>query len=176
METRFALMPMVVGFADLSSFFKAASGRDALDVAGALQRHYERLGEIVGAHGGRVVKCIGDAVLFCFPEGGARAAVAAAREMAEAAESGVAVELGSDEMRLGVGLAAGKVAVGDLGPPGAQLRDVIGDPVNAAALACHGGGICVTGEVRRALGEDVDAEPAEPIRRAGREIAVYRVG
>ena len=174
-QPQFHRASVVVGFADLSRFFAAATGRDPLEVAEVLQRHYERMGEIIVARGGRVIKCIGDALLFSFPQGCERAAVLAVREMVQAAEEGIAREWACAGMRLGAGLAAGEVAAGEMGPAEERRYDLLGDPVNAAALACHGGGICVTEEVRRALGDDIAAEPAEPIRRAGREIAIWRL-
>lgn len=57
---------MVVGFGDLTHFLAAASAMDDLEVAEALQAHYDPLGAVVAQHGGRVDKCIGDALLFCF--------------------------------------------------------------------------------------------------------------
>lgn len=163
--------PMVVGFADLTRFLAAASAMEDLEMAEALQAHYDRLGEILARHSGRVVKCIGDALLFCFPAGAEADAVAAAREMVAAAET-TAREMRCPDMRLAVGIAAGDVVAGDLGPAGARRFDLLGDPVNTAALICAPG-ICVSRSVRDALGED--AEALEPIRRAGREFEVYRV-
>jgi len=175
MSEAFARENLVVGFADLTRFLAEASSHDDLEVAAALQLHYERMDRIVSGHGGRLIKLIGDAVLFCFPGGSEEAAVACAREMAAAAETGIARELGSGAMRMGVGLSCGQVVAGQFGCEGRKAFDVIGDAVNVAALACHGEGVKISEALGAALGDRVAVEPLEPIRRAGREIPVYRV-
>ncbi len=172
-EPPFTRTRMVVGFADLTGFAAGCRERDNLAVAAALQRHYERVAALVSGGGGRVVKFIGDAVLFCFPEGQETAALACARRMVADVPQGIACDLGCAEMRLGVSLHAGEVAAGEFGPAGRTAFDIIGDAVNIAALVRRGPGIAVTEAVRAALGPGVAAQSAEPLRRAGYEVAVF---
>jgi diguanylate cyclase (GGDEF)-like protein len=171
----FAREKRVIGFGDLSHFFVGASQRDNLAVAAALQEFYEQMDQRVEGHGGRVVKFIGDALLFCFPAGCERDAVACSREMVEAVRSGLAEEWGLSQMVLGIGLNSGEVVAGEFGPAGRRTFDVFGDSVNVASLIGRGEGIKITEAVRRALGENVQVEAVEPLRRGEREIALYRV-
>lgn len=86
---------------------------------------------LVGEHGGDVDKMIGDALLAHFAGGdGPARAVSAARAILIACED---AEL---PRRLGIGVFAGEVVAGAIGP--AERRDytVVGDSVNVAARLC----------------------------------------
>lgn len=106
---------------DLVSSTKLRSdlGEEAADL---LHRAHARLlREVAEAHGGWVVKCLGDGVLARF--GGAAGALAAAVAMQRAVEEQTPVVLR-------IGVSAGDVAVEDDG-------DLLGTPVIEAARLCQ---------------------------------------
>lgn len=108
---------MAVGFVDLVDFTRSTRTWDASQLARILE-HFERdLSLRVGAVGGRVVKTLGDGVLFVTDD--ARSAVRVALDTVEAHE--VHDELPS--VRAGVAL----------GPLLVRLGDVFGQPVNIAS-------------------------------------------
>ncbi|WP_426562478.1 adenylate/guanylate cyclase domain-containing protein [Angustibacter sp. McL0619] len=106
-----------VGFADLVSFTRVVRRLTERELAAMVQRFEAVASDVVTAHGGRVVKTVGDEVLFV-ARPGARAAHIAL---------GVADEIGLDDLLpdVRVGLATGPV-VGRLG-------DVFGTTVNRAS-------------------------------------------
>ncbi|MBI3946910.1 MAG: adenylate/guanylate cyclase domain-containing protein [Armatimonadetes bacterium] len=194
----FTLEVRIVGFADLAGFQVAAERLDLMALAAALQGYYEAVDRIVSDHGGRVVKFIGDAVLFCFPAGAdvganqrvrpaidqcirpaidqrVRPALACARELARAAAARAAADFGGAPLALSVGLEMGDVVSGEFGAPGRRTFDLFGRTVNTAAILCRGQGIIVGEAFRAALGDAVAIEPLPPIRRPNREIPAYRV-
>ncbi len=108
---------VTIGFADLVAF-TALSNRLDKDRIGDLVEVFEsRCADVVAAHGGRVVKSIGDSVLFLHDD--PREALAIA---------GGIIQLVGRDKRLPdvrVGLATGSVVT--------RLGDVFGPPVNLAA-------------------------------------------
>lgn len=107
---------VAVGFADLVGFTEASRGMTPEDL-GALVEGFEQLAaQLVAEARGRVVKTLGDEVLFT--AGDVRAAVSLALSLAEAAHS----DLGRD---VRVGLAYGPVV--------ARHGDVFGPTVNIAS-------------------------------------------
>jgi adenylate cyclase len=108
---------VTVGFADLVKFSELANELDA-DRLGELVEIFEaRSGDVVAAHDGRMIKTIGDAVLY----------------LAESADAAMDIAFGlidviGDDSRLPdvrIGLSTGLVAT--------RLGDVFGPPVNLAA-------------------------------------------
>ncbi|MGH8963171.1 MAG: adenylate/guanylate cyclase domain-containing protein [Jatrophihabitantaceae bacterium] len=111
------LVPMCVGFADISGF-TSLTRRSTEAELGELLETFEALStEVVGAHGGRIVKTIGDEVLFVAdaPAHGAEIAL----ELFERVRDHAALP------PLRIGLAAGPVVV--------RLGDVYGSTVNIAS-------------------------------------------
>jgi adenylate cyclase len=108
---------LVVGFADLVEYTRTSRALTPAELTDAIGRFESRVGEIVPRHGGRVVKLIGDEIMFVLPD--AASAMALALELAR--------ELAHDpelpEVR--IGLAAGPVV--------SHAGDYYGDVVNLAA-------------------------------------------
>ena len=106
-----------VGFADLVSYTRLVQRLTERELAVLVQRFEALASDVITSHGGRVVKTVGDEVLFVVGPGAAAAAIAL--EIADV--------LGSDEMLpdVRVGMATGPV-VGRLG-------DVFGVTVNRAS-------------------------------------------
>lgn len=106
-----------VGFADLVSFTRVVRRLTERELAALVQRFEAVASDVVTSHGGRVVKTVGDEMLFVCAPG-----VAAAQIALDVAE-----EIGRDELlpEVRVGMSTGPV-VGRLG-------DVFGTTVNRAS-------------------------------------------
>jgi len=106
-----------VGFADLVSFTRLVRGLSERDLARVVQRFEALASDIVTAHGGRVIKTVGDEVLFVAR--GAAPAAAIALDLVEA--------MAHDDVLpdVRVGLASGRVV--------SRLGDVFGTTVNRAS-------------------------------------------
>ena len=131
---------MAVLFADLRGFTHFSEGRLPYDTVFVLNRYFAMMGEEIERAGGRVDKFIGDGIMALFglntgPEPAARAALAAARRMAEALgrlNLELAAEL-DEPLRMGIGLHLGHAIVGEMGHGRAVSLTAIGDTVNVAS-------------------------------------------
>jgi adenylate cyclase len=127
-----------VGFADLVSFTRVVRRLSERELAALVQRFEAVASDVITAHGGRVVKTVGDEVLFVARPGGSAAQIAL----------DVADEIGRDDLlpEVRVGMATGPV-VGRLG-------DVFGTTVNRASRltsVAPGGGVLVDDALASAL-------------------------
>ncbi|MGN6634622.1 MAG: adenylate/guanylate cyclase domain-containing protein [Oryzihumus sp.] len=106
-----------VGFADLVSFTRLVRRLSERELAQVVQRFEELASDIVTAHGGRVIKTVGDEVLFVTVTPAAAAAIAL--DLVEA--------MAEDEVLpdVRVGMATGRVVP--------RLGDVFGTTVNRAS-------------------------------------------
>jgi adenylate cyclase len=140
---------LVVMFTDLEGFTRYTS-RQGDEAAGALlTEHHRVVGPIIRSRGGRIVKRLGDGLLLTFFE--PEAAVLAGLELIAAEPA---------PLRLRAGLHVGEVLV--------VPDDVIGHVVNVAARVtelARGGQVMVTGEVRDAIGHDLDRVTFSRLRR-----------
>ncbi len=115
---------LAIGFADLTASTAFASRVDFSDLADALEAFEQLAADVVYRHGGRLVKLIGDEVMFSAPN--ALAACAIACDLVDA----VAARPALPSIR--VGLALGDVLV--------RSGDCFGPTVNLAArLVTHAG-------------------------------------
>ncbi len=89
-----------IGFADLVSFSPWSAGSTERELAAVVQRFEVLASDIVAAHGGRIIKTVGDEVLFA----------AAAAPAAAAIALDIAAAMAEDELLpdVRVGLAAGR--------------------------------------------------------------------
>jgi adenylate cyclase len=133
--------PMAVGFADMSGFTTRTRHATEAELRELLEAFESTTTEIVGAHSGRIVKTIGDEVLFVAdgPTEGAEIAL----DLLAAAEA--------DERLppLRVGIAAGPVV--------SRLGDVYGSTVNIASRLtslCRPGWVLVDRQMAQALRGD----------------------
>lgn len=108
---------LVIGFADLVDYTHAARGFTPAELAEAIGRFEDRMATIVADHGGRVVKLIGDEVMFTVEDPGQAARLA----LELIAQSGGDPRLPA----VRIGLAAGPVV--------SHHGDYYGDVVNLAA-------------------------------------------
>jgi len=115
-----ALPHLAVGFVDIVDYTRSSRDWDAAQLERTLETFERDVSLRVGAVGGRVVKTLGDGVLFSTDS--AAAAVAVALDTVEAH----AQDRSLPSVRAGV--AKGPVLV--------RLGDVYGDPVNLASRLC----------------------------------------
>lgn len=107
-----------VGFADMVSFTRIVAGMDYTELAGFVQRFENAARDVITAEGGRVVKTIGDAVLFVADDARSGARIA----------TGLAAEGALDStapVRVRVSVVWGRLL--------SRFGDVFGPPVNLAA-------------------------------------------
>jgi adenylate cyclase len=131
---------VAVLFADLRAFTRMAEGRLPYDVVFVLNQYFEAMGRAIEEQGGRVDKFIGDGIMALFgvdrePAAACRDALAATRAMALALEhlnQHLAHDL-REPLRIGIGLHAGPVILGEMGYRRATLLTAVGDTVNVAA-------------------------------------------
>jgi adenylate cyclase len=153
------LVHLAVGFADVVSFTRLSRSLDADALAAFVERFESAATEIVADLGGRVVKTLGDEVLFV------------ATDPAAAAEIGLRVAERFNEdpefPKVRVGLAYGEVIQ--------RLGDVFGTPVNLAArltATAHPGTVLIDGEMASALPGggryDISSLRPRPLQGLGR--------
>jgi adenylate cyclase len=115
---------LVLFTADLAGYARATAHMEALEVAAFLDGWYRSIDAILGKHGGRLVKYMGDGCLATFPADACAAAVDAAAELQaldHRATAGLKVEVGV-KIHLGV------VAEGEVGAD--RRYDIFGSAVN----------------------------------------------
>jgi adenylate cyclase len=130
-----------VGFADLVNFVALSQEVDDATLAIVVDRFESIAYDIVGRHHGRVVKMIGDEVMF------------------EVADPVAAIEIGlglADAFHRDDMMSDVRVGIA-LGPALARVVDLFGPTVNLASRLvgiAYAGGVVVSDEVRRALDGD----------------------
>ena len=148
----------VVMFADVHDYSKIsrALGVEAFDF---LQEMYQKLGDIIIAHGGTIVKYLGDALLCVFPADTENKAVDCALKLRPAFAQIVSLGGLAAETELEIGIASGQVAAGTFGHPSLLQWDVLGEEVNRAATIGHHRGIAITERVHERVKSN------HPVRR-----------
>jgi adenylate cyclase len=138
---------MAVGFADLVSFTRRSSELDERGLAALVEGFEARASDTVAAHGARLVKTLGDEVLFTAADPAAAAAIACDL-------------LDADDLRIGLAY----------GPVLPMLGDVYGTTVNLAArlTAIARPGTIVADP---SLAEGLDGDPEFELRRIRRRAA-----
>jgi class 3 adenylate cyclase len=115
-QTNAASFVLGVGFADLSGYTEASLLLDLQDLAGVIAAYEVRATDAIAEHGGRLVKFVGDAVLFVCDD--PDALVSIAHQLVTATATG-------DPLQARAGLARGPVLARD--------GDYFGPAVNLAA-------------------------------------------
>jgi len=131
---------VAVLFADMRGFTRLAESRLPFDVVFVLNRYREEMTHAIERAGGVVNEFVGDGIMALFGlDGdvatGCRQALAAARAMGERLDSlnrSLADELG-EPLRIGVGIHAGPVILGEMGHGSLKGITVVGDVVNTAS-------------------------------------------
>lgn len=125
-------------FADLEGFTALAERLPPQAVVALLNEYYAAMAKVLDRHEGRLDQVMGDGMLVVWeappPEGPRKAARAALSMQAELAKLQARwLSEGKLPLKARMGLASGRVVVGMIGPPGRQVRTVVGDAVNTAA-------------------------------------------
>ncbi len=129
-----------------------------------VQRYYESMGAAIVAHGGKILKYMGDAMLAVFPAGGEAEAVRAALLMRRGFPGIVPAVSPPIQTELEVSVGSGPVATGIFGHESLRREDVFGETVNEAAVLMHARGIAVTRSVRDAVGHLFELEALPPVK------------
>ena len=141
--------------------FNFASRHLPLETVGEfIQGLYERIGDVLLAHGGRLVKYMGDGGLVAFTAAHEEIAVRAMwtlretyREYADAAATDL------HATALAAGIATGEVLAGQIGHPQMLSFDVLGKPVTVAEALVRCGGIAVDEATFEAVQGRISALP-----------------
>jgi len=131
---------IAVLFADLRGFTRIAEKKLPYDVVFILNRYFEAVGSAVAEAGGLANQYTGDGVMALFgietePGPACRQALMAAAAMITRVEElgrGLGQELGSP-LRIGIGIHAGPVVVGEMGYGETRYLTAVGDTVNTAS-------------------------------------------
>ncbi|MEN2980229.1 adenylate/guanylate cyclase domain-containing protein [Tistrella bauzanensis] len=136
-------MNAAIWFSDLRGFTAMSERLPPEVLIATLNEHFEVMAAAITAHGGQVMKLIGDGVLAVFPthlhDGACPFAGCAALDAARDAERGMAAlnarraERGDEALSYGLGLHAGEVLYGNIGAPDRLDFTVIGQAVNQAS-------------------------------------------
>ncbi|MBO1903392.1 adenylate/guanylate cyclase domain-containing protein [Microvirga sp. 3-52] len=136
------LIEAAIWFTDLRGFTRLSEHSPIPEVLADLNSWFGIIGDVVEAHGGEVLKFIGDSVLAIFPTSSAqngmsacRSALAAAQEfgLRTDAENDLRSSIGRTPLMHSLSLHFGEVAYGNVGAPHRLDFTVIGPAVNRAS-------------------------------------------
>ena len=119
---------LILAAIHVPSYTRVCAARGDAQTFDVLQGYYVIVSNITGGAGGRVVKFMGDGALLTFPVDSAPEAVAALRRLQK--EASAVWRRFDEDSHVQVKIGVGSVICGDLGPPGDQRFDVVGDAVN----------------------------------------------
>jgi class 3 adenylate cyclase len=148
-DSRLEERTLVLVLIDLAGFTRAVAGLSAVEIAELLDRFYALSGEIVGEHGGRVVKFSGDNCLAAFEPDHVVDALACVQALRTAV-----VSMGQDvgvDLDTGANVHLAKVVIGAFGAPYASGDDVMGAGVIHVFRMGAGPGVRISEPVYRKL-------------------------
>jgi adenylate cyclase len=156
---------LTVGFADLVGYTRSARSLSAAELAEAIDRFEALVGEVVSAHGGRVVKLIGDEAMFAVDD--------PLKGCELASELVRMIGLDGQLSAVRIGISAGPVV--------AVRGDYYGDVVNLAARlvkVAAPGEILVSQELADAVSPQIEFERVEvpPLKGYDRQVTPFRIG
>lgn len=166
---------VTVLFSDIRGFTSLTERLDADEIVGILNVYLNLQSEIIYQHQGIVDKFVGDEIMAIFTGDGAqRSAGRAALEIQSLVESlnEARSRVGKQQIKVGIGLNAGEVVMGNMGSERRMDFTAIGDPVNAAARLCGAappGQVVISKSVRESLGADAAVEELEPLALKGKK-------
>ncbi|MFZ5449386.1 MAG: adenylate/guanylate cyclase domain-containing protein [Thermodesulfobacteriota bacterium] len=130
---------ILILFSDIQGFTPFAESLLPYDVIHALNLYFQKVGDVIGSHGGVINNYMGDGFMALFeaddPAEGALRAVKAGLEMFDAVGKlkPYFEEIYNNSFQIRIGLHFGQVVAGKLGSPGNKKMTVIGDSVNLAS-------------------------------------------
>ena len=164
------LVTVTVMFTDIRSFTTITETRSPAEIIEMLNDYYALMFEAIAGHGGTVNQIIGDGLMAIFGapvfyEDHRQRAVQSALEMMEllAVFNQNQAAVGTPQIRIGVGIATGKVVAGFTGTQHRATYTCIGDTVNLAArIETHtkvvGRSILIDQYTREGLSDDIAVE------------------
>ena len=131
---------VAVLFLDLRGFTKLSENRLPFDIVFLLNQFFATVGEAIRSHDGWIDKYMGDGLMAVFGrdagiENGCRQALLAARDIdltLDIVNQRLATEI-SEGLRIGIGIHAGPVVIGQIGDSHSAALTVIGQTVNEAS-------------------------------------------
>ena len=179
-----------VMFSDIRGFTSLVESQPPEDVIELLNTYYTLMFEAITGHGGVVNQMVGDGLMAIF---GAplpladhhAAAVFAAQEMIELVEmfSQQQLAAGKPQIRIGIGIASGRMVAGYTGTQHRATYTCVGDTVNLAArLEAHTKvaqrSILIDEATRAGIGERIVVDSLGPVPFKGKSapVEVYAVG
>ncbi len=168
-------------FCDVVGSTSIAETMDPEDWSDIVASAIETMGNLVGRYGGTVAEFAGDGILALFG-----APVAHEDDPYRAARAGMDIAAaipaldGRDQLQVRVGIHTGLVVVGDLATGERSTYSALGDTLNVAARlqsVADPSTVVVSGDTRRLLGSDAEAEMIGPVELKGRKapVVVYRI-
>jgi class 3 adenylate cyclase len=169
---------VTVLFADLQGFTSFSERRDPADVVQMLNHYFGMAVPLMLAEGGTVAHFIGDALMVLFnapvrQADHAQRAVRAAVAVCAAIDDAAAAHDGWPRIRIGIN--SGPALIGNIGGEDVRCFTAIGDTVNLASRLeplAPAGAVVIGARTRELLGDDVQAEPLEPVKVKGKDAAV----
>ncbi len=123
-------LELLVAFTDLTGFSRLLQSTLSQKVAQLLEGHFELVGDLVYEHGGKLVKCLGDATLSVFPETGVNNGVLCMHTLKQRSDQWFAGQ--GYDCPLRIAMHYGPVVCGPLGPRQDKRFDILGPTVNTA--------------------------------------------
>jgi class 3 adenylate cyclase len=171
-------------FSDIRSFTAITEAQSPAETIELLNTYYTLMFEAINGHGGVVNQMIGDGLMAIFGAPVPRAdhrerAVRAALEMVELVELFNQEQASQNrvQIRIGIGIASGRVIAGFTGTQHRATYTCVGDTVNLAArLEAHtkviGQPILIDADTRAGLGPALSTEPQGQVEFRGKAAAV----
>jgi adenylate cyclase len=176
-------------FADIRSFTTLAEKQDPEDTFELLNNYFALMFDAITNHGGTLAQMVGDGLMAVFGapienEAHRLQAVQAAREMLENLEvfNIEQQQRGKATVKIGIGIAAGRVIAGYCGTRDRATYTCVGDTVNLAArIEAHtkvaGHPLLIDGHTRAGLPDDIAVEALGPVQFKGKtqSVEVFKV-
>ncbi len=177
------LREVSVIFCDIRGYTAMTVGRDPAEVIEILNHHMGALTRIVQAHRGVINQFAGDAIMTLFGapksygDDAQRAVRCACAMMRERERMNVKA---AEPLRIGIGIATGKMVAGCIGAESRSDYTVVGERVNLAARLCssaQAGQILMDEETRVKIGSAFSCEPLQPLVLKGfsQPVPAFRV-
>ena len=129
-----------------------------------LQEIYETLGEIIVAHGGEIIRYVGDGILSIFPDGAENHAVQCALTLRKAFCDLARRKTLPSDTELEIGIHSGQVAIGMFGHASLLQKDIMGDAVMWAMTIGHHRGVAITEQVYARIKADYETRKLPEFR------------
>jgi class 3 adenylate cyclase len=171
-------------FSDIRSFTTIAESHSPEDTIELLNSYYALVFEAIGSHGGIVNQMVGDGLMAIFGAPAPQAdhseqAVRAAQDMVEMIElfNLEQAAQGKVQIKIGIGVASGRVIAGYTGTQQRATYTCVGDTVNLAArLEEHtkiaGRPILIDENTRQGLSDSIEVEDQGLVQLKGKNQAV----